>query len=233
METLSIIIPVFNEKLTIREIIRRIESVPFSDVKVEIVIVDDGSVDGTREILQTEFSQKHKILLHEKNFGKGSAIRTGLGAASGSFFIIQDADLEYDPNDILVLLQTLRQEALDVIYGSRVLRSGTKQYSSPIFHIGGLLVTWWANLLFDIHITDEATCYKMFTKKVLDKIHLKCKGFEFCPEFTGKIINAGFTIKEVPIDYHPRGKNQGKKIKIHDGFIALLTLLRIKLFHEI
>lgn len=222
--------PVFNERQTIKEILTRLESVNLGDVEKEIIVVDDASIDGTREILEKEFSKKHHILWHERNQGKGAAIRTGLAKATGDFFVIQDADLEYDPKEIATLLSCLRSNHYEVVYGSRVLGKGKKEYASYLFHLGGILVTWWTNLLYDTNLSDEATCLKLFTRKVLNSINLTAKGFEFCPEFTGKVLNAGYEIHEVPISYKPRSKKEGKKIKIRDGFIALWTLLKIKLW---
>lgn len=228
MNILSIIIPVYNERATIAQIIERVVAVDFSSAHKELVIVDDGSTDGTREILKQRFSSAHIVLFHEHNKGKGTAIRTGLAQARGNVLTIQDADLEYDPRDLLRMYNTLIENNLDVVYGSRVLHKDGKHYSSFLFHLGGLLVTWLANILYGTNLTDEATCYKMFTRKALDKISLTCRGFEFCPELTGKLLKAGFMIHEIPIFYNPRSYREGKKIKIRDGIIALWTLTRIR-----
>lgn len=229
MKSLTIIIPVYNEVGSVREALNRISLVTFP-IPYEVIVVDDGSTDGTREILQNEFSHKYQIIFHQKNQGKGSAIRTGLKRARGNIFVVQDADLEYDPNDLVSMLSVLLNKNYDVIYGSRVLGKKRKKYSSYLFHLGGLLVTWWTNLLYQSSLTDEATCYKMFTQKVLDKIKLTCRRFEFCPELTGKLLKAGFPIHEVPISYHPRSRKQGKKMKIKDGFVAFWTLFRMRFF---
>ncbi|OGH79025.1 MAG: hypothetical protein A3G08_03030 [Candidatus Magasanikbacteria bacterium RIFCSPLOWO2_12_FULL_47_9b] len=194
------------------------EEVDFPLAKKEIIIVDDGSTDGTLELLKQDIAQTHTVIPHIKNQGKGAAIRSGLRAAHGDFFIIQDADLEYNPKDIVPLLQVLLDGPHEIAFGSRALGMvDTKQYESSIFYLGGKLVTWWTNFLYKTHLTDQATCYKMFTKKVLESIHLTCAGFEFCAEFTGKALNAQYTIHEVPISYKPRGKKDGKKIKLKDS----------------
>ncbi len=228
MSMLSIIIPVYNECATIEDIIGRVVAVDFGPAEKELVIVDDGSTDGTREILKERFSNAHMVVFHERNQGKGAAVRTGLAHARGDVLTIQDADLEYDPKDLLRMYETLINKRADVVYGSRVLHTGGKYYSSFLFHIGGLLVTWWTNLLYGVMLTDEATCYKMFTRKAFKKISLTCNGFEFCPELTGKLLNVGFTIHEIPISYSPRSHREGKKIKMSDGIVALWTLTRIR-----
>lgn len=229
---LSIITPVYNERRTIDELVRRVEKVDFKDIKKELILVDDGSSDGTRDILR-KFQKRHKVFFHRKNLGKGAAIQTGLAAAHGDIIVIQDADLEYDPNDLKALVKEIKKGEHQLVYGSRVLGKKRKNYSSFIFHIGGNLVTWWTNFLFGTHLTDEATCYKMFTRRVLDKITIESKRFEFCPELTGKAVKAGYKIKEVPVSYHPRSAKEGKKIKIRDGLEALWTLTKIKLFNRL
>lgn len=233
MPTLSIIMPVYNERQTVEEIIRRVEGVQLEGGETELVIVDDGSTDGTRDILRERFSRKHAVVFHDQNQGKGAAIRTGLRRARGDAFVIQDADLEYEPKDIAMMWKVMQDRKLDVVYGSRVLHHEGKNYASLLFHFGGLIVTFWTNLLYRAKITDEATCYKMFTRQVLDRITLQCTGFEFCPELTGKVLNAGFSIVEVPISYHPRSTKDGKKIKMSDGWIALKTLTKVKFLNRL
>lgn len=224
--------PVYNEERTIEEIIRRVEVVRPPNANLELVIVDDGSTDATSTLLQP-FAAKHRVITHDHNRGKGAAIRTGLGVATGDVFIVQDADLEYDPQDIVRLWTVMQSGNQELVYGSRVLHHEGKQYSSFLFHLGGLLVTFWTNLLYGAKITDEATCYKMFTLRVLDRVKLECNGFEFCPELTGKALNAGFRIVEVPISYKPRSPREGKKIKLRDGWIALKTLTKIRFFNHL
>ncbi|MGI6595156.1 MAG: glycosyltransferase family 2 protein [Elusimicrobia bacterium] len=219
---LSVVIPVYNEKLTILEIIKRVEAVP---VEKEIIIVDDGSTDGTRELLQENFlGSEIKTILKENNEGKGSAIREGLKHISGDVVVIQDADLEYDPMDWLKMLEVMNENRADVVYGSRVLGKG--EISSLSFYLGGRFLSLLTNLLYRSNITDEPTCYKMFRTEVIRKINLQCKGFEFCPEVTAKVLNKGYKIYEVPISYQPRKITEGKKIRWKDGVIAIQTLVK-------
>ena len=225
---LLIIIPVFNEKNTIAEILKRIEAVNLG-VEKEIIIVDDFSTDGTREILKA-YEDKYRILYHEKNRGKGRALRTGFAQAAGEIIVIQDADLEYDPNDFKIMLAKMIETGGQVVYGSRRLRHSyfKSRHSGHIYAFGGILITWFANLLYDIKLTDEPTCYKMFKIDLLKSFDLECERFEFCPEITAKIAKRGIKIHEVPINYYPRHKNEGKKINWKDGIEALWTLLRFK-----
>jgi len=229
---LSIITPVYNEEQTIAELVRRVEMVDFDEVDVEIVLVDDGSTDGTHDILK-KLRRHHTVLFHEKNRGKGAAVRTGLAKAKGDVLVVQDADLEYDPHDLKRLLNEIKKGKNHLVYGSRVLGKRRIRYSTFLFHIGGTLVTWWTNFLFGTNITDEATCYKMFTRRVLNDITLEANGFEFCPELTGKAINAGYKIKEIPVSYHPRSAKEGKKIKFRDGLEALWALTKVKLLNRL
>ena len=220
---LSVIIPAYNEKNTLMALLNKVEAVP---IEKEIIIIDDGSVDGTKQILK-ELSYKNiRAFFHERNQGKGEAIRTGLKAATGDIVIIQDADLEYEPMDYLKLIPLIHSGRAQVVYGSRI--RGSKDRSYHRYYWGGRFVTFVANILYRIKITDEPTCYKMFRKEIIDKIKLDCKGFEFCPEITAKISRLGYAIHEVPISYHPRSFEKGKKIKWKDGAIALWTLLKYR-----
>ena len=225
---LSVLIPIYNEKDTILEILKRIDSVDLSDIsfKKEIIIVDDGSSDGTREVLKG-LENKYKIIYHSKNQGKGAAIKTGLKQASGDYVIIQDADLEYDPKDYKKLLTTALENKAEVVYGSRRLNPKNK-YSHLSFYMGGLLLNWLARVLYGIKITDESTCYKLFKTETIKAIPLKCERFEFCPEITAKVAKRKIRIYEVPIEYYPRNKEEGKKIKWRDGFEALWVLIKYK-----
>ena len=226
--TLSIIIPVFNEKNTILEIFKRIEKVNFNDFsfKKEIIIVDDGSTDGTRDILK-KLEGDYRIIYHPKNRGKGAAIRTGLKESSGDYVIIQDADLEYDPQDYKKLLEYALKNNAQVVYGSRQLNH-QNEFSHLSFYLGGLFLSWLTNLLYRTKITDESTCYKLFKAETLKSIPLKCQRFEFCPEVTAKIAKRGIKIYEVPINYNPRHKKEGKKIRWKDGLEAIWVLLKYK-----
>ena len=225
---LSIIMPVYNERRTLEEIVARVLAIP---VEKELIIVDDGSTDGTRELLAARFpaggSGPVRVLLSPANRGKGAAIRMGLEAVTGDAVVIQDADLEYDPRDLVRLLEPIRQGRADVVYGSRVL--GRNPWSSWSFYAGGRFLTFLANLLFRAGITDEPTCYKMFRTGVIRSIPLRCRGFEFCPEVTARVRRRGHRIIELPISYSPRRIAEGKKIRWKDGLVAVWTLIRCRL----
>ena len=220
---LSVIIPVYNEVNTIAKIIERVKEV---SVEKEIIVVDDGSTDGTREKIDS--ISGIKVLKHETNRGKGAAIRTGLAFAFGELVIVQDADLEYDPNDYLELIKPIEEGVADVVYGSRNLgnnKSGMKAYKW-----GGVFLSHLANLLYGLRITDEATCYKLFETDILKGLSLKCQRFEFCPEVTAKLAKKKYRIKEVPISYNPRSFAEGKKIKWTDGVLAIFYLIKFRFF---
>ena len=225
---LSVIIPVYNEEETIAEIVRRIKTV---NLEKEIIIVEDGSTDKTREILKEILKQKDssdeiKLVSRLQKSGKGEAIRTGLKYVSGDIVIIQDADLEYDPNDYYALVRPIVEGKTKVVYGSREL--GKNRKSSLSFFLGGKILSFLTNLLYNAKITDEPTCYKVFKKEVLQDLNLKCKSFEFCPEVTAKLRKKGYQIYEVPIHYTPRSIKKGKKIRISDGVIAIWTLIKYR-----
>ncbi len=227
---LSIIIPVFNEKNTISEILRKIEIVDLKDLgfEKEIIIVDDSSTDGTKDILG-RLTSEYKIIFHSKNQGKGTAIQTGLKRVSGDYVIIQDADLEYDPQDYKKLLECVLKNKAEVVYGSRRIGS-EKKFSHWSYYLGGIFLNWVTNIICGINLTDESTCYKLFKTDLLKSIPLKCKRFEFCAEITIKIAKRGVKIYEVPIHYYPRRISEGKKIRWKDGIIALQTLIKYKFF---
>lgn len=229
--TLSVLIPVYNEKNTISEILRKIDEVDLKNLgfNKEIIIVDDGSNDGTADILKT-LEGKYKIIYRSKNQGKGAAIRTGLKEVSGDYLIIQDADLEYDPKDYNILLRPFLEDNAQVVYGSRIL--GSKKHGSLAYYWGGLGVTLATNIICGIKITDEPTCYKVFKRDLLNSLNLQCRGFEFCPEVTAKIARRKIKIFEVPISYNPRGKQEGKKINWKDGFVAIWTLLKYRFWYN-
>jgi dolichol-phosphate mannosyltransferase len=218
----SVIVPVYNEAAHVDEILRAIHASP---VKKEIVIVDDGSTDGTREKLQALPPQDDiTIVFHERNCGKGAAIRTALAYAQGEYVLIQDSDLEYDPHDYAALLRPLEEERASVVYGRRPDRPerGLR------FFLGAKLLTHLTNLLYGAGIHDEATCYKVFRRTVLAQMRLECRRFEFCPEVTAKLCRMGEKIEEVPISYNPRSAIEGKKIRHSDGWLAIWTLIRYK-----
>jgi dolichol-phosphate mannosyltransferase len=222
---LSILIPVYNERETIEELISRVKMADIGSVKKEIILVDDFSSDGTREIIRG--IKGVKAFFHNKNYGKGYAIRTAINNAGGDIVIVQDADLEYDPNDYLKLITPIIENKTVVVYGSRILNK-KNDYSYLRFYLGGRLVTFFTNLLYHTKITDEPTCYKVFRSDVIKKVNLKCVGFEFCPEVTAKIAKMGIKIVEIPISYKARSREEGKKIKWKDGLIAFWTLFKYK-----
>ncbi|MFC2092364.1 glycosyltransferase family 2 protein [Bacteroidota bacterium] len=224
---LSVIIPVFNEEGTLEEIIRRVNS---TGLVREIVVVDDGSEDNSVKILDNlklDNSLPLKVLYHDKNIGKGAAIRTGLSVVSSDIVLIQDADLEYDPEkNYLKILEPFNKPDTQVVYGSRNLQFNPK--SSVRFYWGGVLLSWISNFLYASSITDESTCYKIFKTKLLRELNLKCNRFEFCPEVTAKVLRRKIKIHEVPIIYKPRSREEGKKIRWYDGVIAIWTLLKYR-----
>jgi glycosyltransferase involved in cell wall biosynthesis len=220
---LSVIIPLFNEINTIDAIIDKVNSVP---IEKEIIIVDDCSTDGSREFIQNLNTENIIIACHEKNMGKGFAIRTGLKYVTGEIIIIQDADLEYDPNDYPKLIEPIINKKTKVVFGNRY-HSGNDMFLSK-FKLAVLLLTKMANLLYSININDEATCYKVFHKEVFEHVKLNCKRFEFCPEVIAKVSKAGFGITEIPINYHARSISDGKKIKFKDAIEAFYTLIKYR-----
>jgi dolichol-phosphate mannosyltransferase len=221
-ECVSVIVPVYNEVAHVDELLRAIHASP---VRKEIIIVDDGSTDGTREKLQAmPIADDVTVIFHENNYGKGAAIRTALEYARGEYILIQDSDLEYDPQDYAALLQPLRQNQVNVVYGVRPDRPerGLR------FFLGAKLLTHLANILYGAGIHDEATCYKVFRRSVIAQINLDCRRFEFCPEVTAKLCRIGERIAEVPISYAPRSTGEGKKIRHSDGWLAIWTLIRYR-----
>lgn len=224
---LSIIIPVYNEEKTLETILKRVESVPL-DLEKEIIIIDDASKDSTRDILKNINSPHIKILYHEVNKGKGSAIRTGLKQATGDILLIQDADLEYSPEEYPKLLQPILNGTTKVVYGSRF--KGKMLGPNLFSHvIGNKILTFITKILYFRNISDMETCYKVFKKEILNNITLKAKRFDFEPEITAKIIKKGYKIYEVPITYESRLFDQGKKITWRDGIKALYYLIKYRI----
>ena len=223
---LSIIIPAFNEAAFLPEVIRRVEETPYDK---EIIIVDDGSTDGTREYLKGLVSEGIKVIVHEKNMGKGAAMRTGIAVATGDVVIVQDADLEYDPRDYPVLLEPIMQGKADVVYGSRFL-GGPHRVLFFWHSVGNSLITLISNMFTDLNLTDMETGYKAFRKKVFEAITIESNRFGFEPEITAKVAKKGFRIYEVPISYSGRSYQEGKKITWKDGVKALFTVLEVQPF---
>lgn len=240
---LSVIVPVYNEVQNLQTLVAKVLAVP---IDKEVIVVDDGSTDGTSELRDRVLAMGPNIqwVTHAKNQGKGAGIRTGLKTATGEILIIQDADLEYNPADFVPILAKFDDPDVHVVYGSRfenvnrVLfiwhwfcnRFLGAHYEIRYLHhfLGILALNLLSNVLYGARITDEATCYKAFRREVLDRFELKCTGFEFCPEVTAKVRKAGYTITEVPITYHPRSKNEGKKLNWRHGFGAIYTLVKYR-----
>jgi dolichol-phosphate mannosyltransferase len=225
----SIIIPVYNEFRTFEQVLERVQRAPLPEgCEKEIVVVDDGSTDGTAQVFG-ECARSGAVVGYrrEVNAGKGTALRAGFALASGDILLIQDGDLEYDPNDYGRLIEPILQGTADVVYGSRF--RGSANGMTTRHRLANRLLTAAANLLFDADITDEATAYKAFRASLLREIQLDCERFEFCPEVTAKLRRLGHRIHEVPISYNARGIADGKKIRLTDGIEAAWTLLKYRL----
>lgn len=242
MPRLSVVIPVYNEERYLEALVDAVEAVP---IDKELIVVDDGSTDASIRIMRETLLKRYSnitYLQHEKNAGKGSAIRTGIARSTGDIVLIQDADLEYDPNDFLAILEKFKDPAVTVVYGTRFRHMPSRVYLRLWFenHFCGAkheikkfhlyfgvrslnLLTW---LLYGAVVSDEATCYKAFRRGLLASIPLRCRGFEFCPEITAKVLKRGHKIHEVPISYHPRTAIEGKKLNWKHGIEAIATLIR-------
>ena len=229
--TLSIIIPCYNEKDTISTIVDAVLAAP-TPAK-EVIIVDDCSRDGTRDILEREIKDKvSRIILHEKNMGKGAALRTGIQAATGDYVVVQDADLEYDPQEYPVLLEPLLSGKADVVYGSRFLGNRAQRVLYFWHRVGNGVLTLLSNMFSNINLTDMETCYKMFKREVIQSIKIEENRFGFEPEITAKIAKIECRIYEVGISYYGRTYAEGKKIGMKDGFRALWCILKYNLFRN-
>ncbi len=222
---LTVLMPTYNERATIREIVSRVEDQELAD---EILIVDDGSTDGTREILgELDGSGIVRIIYHDQNQGKGAAVRTGIKNATGDVILIQDADLEYDPRDYPELLRPLREGLADVVYGSRFL--GAPRRPTMFWHmVANKMLTFMTNILYDTILTDMETGYKVFRREVVENMPLHARRFEFEPEFTAKVLKRKVRIFEVPISFNPRDYSEGKKIGLPDAFEAIWALLKYR-----
>lgn len=225
MKILSIVIPVFNEIQTIDTILRRVLDARLPGWKKNIIVVDDGSTDGTRKKLSRW--EKHCDVVYQiRNQGKGSAVAEGFNRVKGNIIIIQDADLEYDPKDYQVLLAPFENPMVQVVYGSRFL--GPHLSTMYLYALGNKFVTFITNILYNTNITDMETGYKVFRKEVISNIHVTAKRFDFEPEITAKVLKSGYQIYEVPISYFGRKFNEGKKLTWRDGVKALWTLLKYR-----
>ncbi len=224
-ETLTVIVPVYDERATIAEAVRRIRQADVP-LEVEVVVVDDGSTDGTRQVLATLEDSTVRVLTHPRNRGKGAAVRTGLAAARGDLVLIQDADLEYDPADWPKLLDPILRGKAKVVYGSRF--TGERKDMLPLHWIGNRFLSLVTNVLYASTLSDMETCSKLFDRRVLSGLSLESDRFEIEPEITAKVLRSGHRIYEVPISYAGREPSEGKKISWRDGFGALWALVKYR-----
>lgn len=231
MNKITILIPIFNEVDTLKIILQKVEKAAFCGLEKEIILIDDFSSDGTREILkdlENEHQGKYKVFYHDKNMGKGAALRTGFEHMTGDIVVIQDADLEYDPVDYEPLIKLILDEKADVAYGSRL--SGGKPSRSFMFThlLGNKLLTLMTNILYNTTLTDMETCYKAFKTEFIKGIEIKSNRFDFEPEITAKVLKRGARLYELPISYYGREYDEGKKITWKDGIHAVLALIKFR-----
>ena len=221
--TLSVVIPAYNETATVERLLRRVREVPLN---LEVIVVDDGSTDGTRELLtELEHELIDQLVFHEKNAGKGAALRTGFRRATGDVVVVQDADLEYDPYELPILLEPILSGRADAVYGSRFL-GGPHRVLFFWHSVGNRLLTLLSNMLTDVNLTDMETCYKMVRRELLQSLPLSARRFGIEPELTARLAQAGARIYELPISYHGRSYAEGKKIGWKDGVSAFWSILR-------
>lgn len=227
MKKITILIPVFNEVNTLKVILQKVEEANFCGLEKEIILIDDCSTDGTREIL-SELEEKYKVFYHDNNMGKGAALRTGFDHVTGDIAVIQDADLEYDPVDYEPLIKLILDDKADVAYGSRL--SGGKPSRSFMFThlLGNKLLTLMTNILYNTTLTDMETCYKAFKTEFIKGIEIKSNRFDFEPEITAKVLKRGARLYELPISYYGREYDEGKKITWKDGFHAIFALVKFR-----
>ena len=229
MKTLSVVIPCYNEVHTIGKLLQRVRASSVQ-LNLQVIVVDDGSTDGTRDLLLGELRELVDILeFHPHNLGKGAALRTGFSLVSGDYIVIQDADLEYDPREYSRLLQPLQDGLADVVYGSRFLSTGPRRVLYYWHRLGNTFLTWFSNIFTNLDLTDMETCYKVFSKEVVEKITINENRFGFEPEITAKIAKLKIRVYEVGISYYGRTYEEGKKIGWRDGFRAIYCILRYNL----
>jgi glycosyltransferase involved in cell wall biosynthesis len=223
--SLSVLVPVFNERSTVAEAIRRVRAVDV-EADVEVIVVDDGSEDGTDKVLAALTDSTVRVLTHDVNQGKGAAIRTALAAASGDLVLVQDADLEYDPADWPRLIDPIVRHKALVVYGSRF--TGERKNMLPLHWMGNRLLSLVTNILYSSTLSDMETCYKLFDRRVLEGITIRSDRFDFEPEITAKVLRRGYRIYEVPVSYAGREPDEGKKITWRDGFGAMRALVKFR-----
>jgi glycosyltransferase involved in cell wall biosynthesis len=227
LRKLSVVVPVFNERNTVVEILRRVRAVELPDgVELEVVVVDDGSTDGTREVLRQLGDSTVRIVLHDANRGKGAALRTGFAHATGEYVLVQDADLEYDPDDWPKLLNPVLRGKARVVYGSRF--TGERRNMLLLHWMGNRFLSMTTNVLYNTTLSDMETCYKLVERDLLERLHLHADRFDIEPEITAKILKRGVRIYEVPISYSGREFDEGKKITWRDGLAAFWTLVKYR-----
>lgn len=224
MNKVSIIIPVYNEKNTLFKILEIIENINFK-LEKEIILVDDFSTDGTRELYK---SVNHKVIYHEKNMGKGAALRTGIIEATGDIIIIQDADMEYNPHDYIPMLEMIKSDKADVVYGSRFTLKDNNRNFLFLSFVANKVLTLLTQILYNTKLTDMETCYKAFRSEIIKNIKIKSNRFDFEPEITAKILKQKVRFAELPISYNARTNSEGKKINWKDGLQAIYTLIKYR-----
>jgi len=227
--TLSVIVPVFNERATVAEVIRRMRAVELP-LALQVIVVDDGSSDGSDQVLAALEDSTIRVITHAENQGKGAAIRTGMAAATGDLLLIQDADLEYDPDDWPLLLDPILKGKARVVYGSRF--TGERKNMLPLHWLGNRVLSLTTNILYRSTLSDMETCYKLFDAEAIEGITVRSNRFDFEPEITAKVLRRGIRIYEVPISYAGREINEGKKITWRDGVVALVALVRFRFTKE-
>jgi len=226
LNKISILIPVYNEKDSLLEVIKRVEAVDFG-LEKEIILVDDYSTDGTRELYP---KINHKVILHEKNMGKGAALRTALKEAEGDIIIIQDADLEYNPQDYTEIVNLIKNDVYDVVYGSRFLGNKNSGNFLLLSFLANVTLSCLTRLLYKVEITDMETCYKAFRAEFIKDIKIESNRFDFEPEITAKVLRKNPRFSELSISYNARGVNEGKKVNWKDGLQAVWTLFKYRFF---